>query len=164
MGHPVESHVRFERPEKHRDHMLNENDVIDAVSQHLQKRGYCITQRLATSQRGVDLIAVKQGDSPLELRIEAKGATSSRGSSARYGKPFNGAQVRDHVANAFYCAATMLEPKPLRGKLHIAIALPDTRLHRRCAAEVREALRTLGIGMFWVGPDRQVHVESSWQI
>lgn len=91
--------------------MLTENQVIAFVCRHLRSLGYEVTQELNTTQRGRDIVAKTAGAAPTELQIEAKGATSDRQGSARFGRPFDSAQVRDHVANAFYGAARMLESK-----------------------------------------------------
>ena len=89
--------------------MLSENQVTEAVCDHHKTHGYVITQGMTTKQRGHDIIATKQSTTPIELHIEAKGETSDRQGSARHGKAFNSAQVSDHVASAFFCAAAMLQ-------------------------------------------------------
>ena len=68
--------------------MLFESDVVDAVCAQLQARGYHIRQKLQVTQRGDDIIAVRQGAPIRELYVEAKGETSSRTTTARYGRPF----------------------------------------------------------------------------
>ena len=142
--------------------MLSENQVIEAVCSHLESHGYAITQRLTTKQHGHDIIAVRRGVSPIELHIEAKGETSDRKGSARHGKAFNSAQVSDHVAAAFYCAAAMLQDG---GKtLRVGVALPDTKLHRTHIVRVAAALGKLEIAVFWVGPSLEVTVETTWPI
>ena len=88
--------------------MLTESGVIAAVCAELQRRGYEIRQQLSESQRGDDIIATKYAEPTRTIYVEAKGETSSKNASARYGKSFDSAQVRDHVANAFYKAALVL--------------------------------------------------------
>jgi hypothetical protein len=100
----------------------------------------------------------------VELRVEAKGETSSKDSTKRFGKPFNTAQVRDHVSNAFYCVASMIEPSTEQCRVRVAMALPGTQGHRKQVAAVREAATTLGIGVFWVAPDGTIEFEAPWQL
>jgi len=74
--------------------MLTENDVIQAVSLHLKSEGYRIDKVCSTSsERGVDIVAThpKTGK---RLLVEAKGATSSKDGTARFGKVFNRGQAR----------------------------------------------------------------------
>ena len=47
--------------------------------------GYEIKQRFTETQQGDDIIAVRDGET---LLVEAKGDTSARKGSRRYGKPF----------------------------------------------------------------------------
>jgi hypothetical protein len=136
--------------------MLSENAIIDAVCKHLLAQGFDINQSLNTKQRGIDIIAVKDG---FTLYVEAKGETSDRIGSQRFGKAFDASQVRDHVANAFYCAAAMLQKAPSSKPVRAGIALPDERLHRDRIAAVQKALQTLGIPIFWVSPGGSVRVD-----
>src|SRR5690242_15489365 len=128
---------------RHRS-MLTENHIVDAVCRHLEAHGYRTLQRLTTIERGCDIIAEKIGAS-VELRIEAKGETSDRSSSARYGKPFSTAQVRDHVAKAFYAAACLLDGTDGSRTVRAGFALPDTPTHRARVAQVQAAITTLGL-------------------
>jgi hypothetical protein len=110
----------------------------------------------------LDIVAKKVGSVAIDLLIEAKGETSDRQGSARYGKPFNSAQVRDHVANAFYCAASLLDPSSV--SFRVGIALPETAQHRDRMSAVRTAIERLGIGVFRVGSDGDVNLEASWSL
>jgi hypothetical protein len=135
--------------------MLTEDDVIEAVCSHLERSGYRIVQRCATTQRGEDIVAVHS--SGVTLRIEAKGQTSNRPASRRFGKPFDNAQCHNHVAGAFYAAAAMRDAHGER----VGLAFPDTKLHREHAARVKGALQQLAVAVFWVSADRSVAVEST---
>jgi hypothetical protein len=131
--------------------VLTENDVVAAVCAHLEDDGYQIVEQCTTQQQGTDIVACHPEHG--SLHIEAKGETSSRSSSARYGKQFNSAQVRDHVANAVYTALR------LHGKGDTAaMAFPDTDLHQRYLEPVRSILRGLGIKIYMVGSDRRLRL------
>ena len=75
-----------------------EDEVIAVVEDFLRADGWTISQSRNTRQTGIDLVAVRAA-SGCRLCVEAKGATSSKPGTARYGKAFNSAQVKDHVAN-----------------------------------------------------------------
>jgi hypothetical protein len=55
---------------------LTEDDVVDAVSDYLERAGWTVEQRLRTAERGVDIVACRSDQGV--LRVEAKGATSSK--------------------------------------------------------------------------------------
>jgi hypothetical protein len=96
--------------------VLTEDDLVDAVCDHLETAGYEIMRRCATTQRGDDIVAVRRRSS-IALYIEAKGETSNRPTSKRYGKAFSRSQCRDHVANAFYTAARMMDAEGMPKEL-----------------------------------------------
>jgi hypothetical protein len=87
--------------------------------------------------------------------IEAKGATSSKEGTNRFGKPFNSAQVKVHVAEAFFQAARVL-PNGSSNSRRVAIALPDTSLHRRYVGEIRHSIEQLSIEVLFVDENRAV--------
>jgi hypothetical protein len=144
--------------------MLLESDVINAVCAELKSRGYHIQQKLSTTQQGDDIIAVKHMPVRCRLHIEAKGGTSSRKGSKRYGKPFSSAQVRVHVAEAFYKAAEILSRERRSAETRVGIALPDTRLHRKYMKNIQAVLDQLEVAIFWVESGGAVEVVSPWQI
>ena len=128
--------------------MIYESQVVYAVSRHLEADGWTIRQELKPTQRGDDIIAAKRGR---ELRIEAKGEGSERTGSSRHGKPFTRAQVRSHVAVAFYRAAKMRKKNVRAG-----MAFPDNDHHREMLAEIRNAVRDLRLCVLWVAADGSV--------
>jgi hypothetical protein len=144
--------------------MLTESDVIDAVSTFLHSQGYEIRQKLSPLQRGHDIIAFKRGTPDRALYIEAKGGTSSKPTTKRYGKPFNGAQVRVHVAEAFYKAATALCGPVSSMETRVGIAFPSTQKHFQRIRDIEPVLRQLKIAIFWVAQDRQVQFVSPWDL
>jgi hypothetical protein len=144
--------------------MLYENDVIESVCVELRRRGYSIEQKLTTIQRGDDIIAVSRDARMHRLLVEAKGAMSSHGASKRHGKPFDSAQVRVHVAEAFYKAAEVLSRSSLDEHVSAAIAFPDDHLHRACTERIRKVLDKLGIIVFWVRDDRSVQIDAPFDL
>ena len=73
---------------------LDENAVVAAVGKHLTLAGYEIKQQLGTTEHGIDVIALHP-HSNVPVLVEAKGGTSSRLGSKRYGKPYTQNQVFD---------------------------------------------------------------------
>lgn len=141
--------------------MLLESDVINAVCSLLESHGYFIQQKLQTNQQGDDIIAITTGSMPRKLFIEAKGETSSRKGSEHYGKPFDSAQVRVHVAEAFYKSAQVLSRETERDvEILSGMALPDTKLHHYCTENIQPILTRLKIIIFWVDETHNVKVVS----
>jgi hypothetical protein len=133
---------------------MDENQVIDAVCDYLQENGYEISQRLHTTQRGIDIIAINRTSS-LKLQIEAKGGTSSRVGSARFGKPYTESQVFDRVAKGLYTVCQMLsESKSSNGKF--ALAVPDTYIFRKYLTAIKPIMANLEIGVLLVSESRKV--------
>jgi hypothetical protein len=141
---------------------LTENDIVDACQALLEESDYEILVTATTEQRGPDLIA-RSANEDTEIRIEAKGATSSKGNTKRFGKPFNSAQVLTHVSRAFYTAAAALPDGP-DTSVRSAMALPDTPVHRSRVEPLGPALARLEIGVFWVTPSGGAELEASWSI
>lgn len=137
--------------------MLTEFDVIKAVCQFLTAHGYRVERYLSESQRGDDIVALSLEGK--KVMIEAKGQTSSKSHTLRYGKPFDSAQVRTHVSEAFYRAASYAGKGVLAG-----IALPKTEAHVRCVESIRPAREKLNIAVFWVRPDdREAEFVDNWR-
>jgi len=136
--------------------MLYEDDVVEAVCEYLKQSGYRIVSHCTSKQRGIDIVAEHVSSNSL-LRVEAKGETSKDSTRKRFGKPFDNAQVHSHVAGAFFAAAAMLDGTGAR----VALAFPDTPLHRRHVSRIGEAIRRLEIAVFWIDANRGITIESA---
>lgn len=130
---------------------LTENHVIEAVADHLATRGWTIDQKLTTADRGLDIIASRSGSG--RLLVEAKGGTSSKGYTKRFGKPFDDDQVKKHVSAAFYYAAKLQGLHPADA---IALALPDDARNRAAVEAIGAALGKLAIRVYFVANDGSV--------
>ena len=144
--------------------MLTEWNVVTAVCAELRSRDYQIDEARKPTQHGDDIVALKRSQTPFRLSIEAKGQTSSRKGSRRHGQPFNSAQIRVHVARAFYKAAEVISRKGDGTKARAGIALPDTPKHRTTVQAIKPVLDQLEIAVFWVQSDQSVQVVSLWEV
>lgn len=128
--------------------MLTEDDVVEAVCRALAAAGWTIVARASTVERGPDVLADRDGR---RLVVEAKGETSNRPASNRFGSPFNAGQVHDHVGRA------VLEALAAVSAGHVgAIALPDERNHRRQVGRIAAGLAAAGVHVLWVLADGTV--------
>ncbi len=78
--------------------MLNENHITDILAIYLEKKNFKVLQKLNTGQKGVDLIV--QDLEGFKHYIEVKGETSSKENSNRFGLPFDGKQIWNHISVA----------------------------------------------------------------
>lgn len=119
--------------------MLTESQVIDAVCRHLRRKGWRIVSRCNKSERGDDVVAEYKADGRLAL-IEAKGETSSKKHTNRFGMAFNSRQVSSHVSRAFFRAAQTVGSRT-RG----AIALRPRMCGRHCCMSRAAPIRLVSI-------------------
>ncbi len=127
--------------------MLTENDIIEILANHLNKDdGWEIKNKLTTIQKGVDILAEKNG---VTLYVEAKGETSSKKSSRRYGKQFTKNQVGTHVSVAILTSLKVLSKNDNKSK-KVAMAFPDNKNHRDIIELIAPALRRAGIVTYLV--------------
>lgn len=131
--------------------MLTENDVVTAVSNYLIEKGYAINQALTTSQQGIDIIATH----PTHDRclVEAKGATSSKKSSNRYGIEFNNNQIKTHVGVAILKSFQTIQ---LNKDAEVVIALPDNIGHRKIIDSMSHPIKQSGIKAIFVDENNEV--------
>lgn len=130
---------------------MDENDVIDLVCARLVSQGYEITQRLTTVERGVDVIA-RNRTNEHRYFVEAKGGTSSREGSNRFGNPYTQSQVFDRVAKGVFTCLELRAKHPDRERNHILLALPDARWFRSYMTAVIAQLRDAGIDVWFIAP------------
>jgi hypothetical protein len=143
--------------------MLTESNVIDAICIKLQSENYQIRQKLLPVQKGDDIVAVKQVIGRM-LYVEAKGETSSRLNSKRYGKPFESADIRVNLGEALYKVAETLSKKHENVEVRVGIALPDNKAYRACVNKIQSFLMQTEIAIFWVREGHAIEFVSSWAL
>ncbi|MEO7571250.1 MAG: hypothetical protein ABIX10_02325 [Acidimicrobiales bacterium] len=133
--------------------MLYEDDVTDAVCVELERRGWMIVQKLRATQKGDDIVAVRGTE---RLVVEAKGETSSKPTTGRYGSAFDSGQVNSHVSRAMLRAMRVVSEG-----CQAAVAFPNEELHRLEIETVRIAIGRLGVAVCWVSPDCSVEIDQT---
>jgi hypothetical protein len=134
---------------------MDENEIINVICEYLAHEGYVVHQRLHTTQRGVDIEA-SHAESGRMIYIEAKGGTSSREGSNRFGTPYTPSQVFDLSAKGVYAALVLRSKHPNREREEVVLAAPDTRLYRKYLTPIIDQLNDVGIEVFLVTEDRTV--------
>ena len=134
--------------------MLTENNIVEYISEYLEENGYKIEQALTTSQHGIDIIAhhPEKGF----CFVEAKGATSSKKDSSRFGKEFNANQIRTHVGVAILKSYQTLQEN---SSAEVVIALPNNAGHKKVIHSIHEPLKKSGIKLYFVNKDGSVEID-----
>ncbi len=131
---------------------MDENVVVANVCKRLETMGCAVTQRLSTTDRGIDIVAVDPRNGQFYY-VEAKGNTSSKEGSNRFGKPYKASQVFDRVAKGVYTCLKLRAEHTDQESQHIVLAVPDTARFRRYLTPVLESLQKAGIEV-WFEPSQ----------
>lgn len=110
---------------------------------------------LNTNSKGIDIIAYNNKNNN-RLFIEVKGETSSKGHTNRFGKAFDGKQIRNHISRAVFAAMKVISQKLAGNKTKAAIALPATDGHKKEFDNIRLAVKQLNLKVFWVDTEKVV--------
>jgi hypothetical protein len=133
--------------------LLGEMDVINSVEAYLLTKDYRITSKVkSVDEHGIDLVAVSPR-TKVKLNVEAKGQTSSKSETNRFGKEFNRNQKRDHLGKALLKSCEYFNKHEAA-----AIALPDDTIDHELVNSIRGAIDRLGIVVFLVDYERAVRV------
>lgn len=133
--------------------MLDENAVIDAMVAHLTATGHRITGRCSTTEQGIDVVA-ETLDSKDAVWVEAKGGTSSRADSNRFGKQYNSSQVLDRVAKGFYTAVCLRARAA--SSCRVILVMPETLPFRKYLSPLAHAATQQRIELLLVTEERKV--------
>ena len=128
--------------------MLTENDILAILSTHLSENGYTEIETLTTQQKGIDLKA--KAPDGIQLLVEAKGETSSKEDSNRFGQPFSGNQIWTHVSVAL--VKTLMTMNEHDEHFAYGMAFPEN--HRIMLQKLKAPLDKLGIIVFIVFKDK----------
>jgi len=123
--------------------ILTENDVVKILIDYFKKQGDKIISSCTTQQKGHDLVIQKKDGT--ELIIEAKGDTSSMINSKRYGQPFSGNQIWNHIAVGLLKTLVTLNENEGNNK-QFGLAVPES--HRKAMLWIKPSLDKLGIIVF----------------
>jgi hypothetical protein len=120
------------------------------VCSALRKAGWNIERFADTSQSGVDVVASRGKHG---LYIEAKGVTSSKELSTRFGKVQNSSQIFIQTATALLRCA---ELRSGNTDADVCIAIPDHDSFRKRIERIEMVLKASRIGVLWVAADSSV--------
>lgn len=128
---------------------MDENAVVESTCKLLISSGCLIVKRCNTTQRGIDIIARKESSGE-EFFIEAKGGTSSRSGSPRYGKPYTQSQVFDRVAKGVFTCIELRAKHSNRSNQHIILAVPNERWFHYYLKPALPQLEAAGLEIWFI--------------
>ena len=134
--------------------MLDESDVIEAVSRHLLEKGYAIIEKSGTD---VDIIARKP-ESGGKILISAAGVARSKAGRGKLEASYAESQIFRSVTKSLYSALTMNKADEFSTGDRIALAFPDTPAFRRYLNAEKPVMDSLGIKIFLVTEEKDVVV------
>ncbi len=85
--------------------------------------------------------------------VEAKGVTSSKPGTKRYGFEFNSSQIRTHIGVALLKSFQTLQLHP---QDEVVIGLPDNEEHRKAVDSVYIPVKNSGIKVYLVNNNNSV--------
>jgi len=128
---------------------MDENAVVESVCTKLHAEGCDILSRCTTKQRGIDIVARKRSNGH-HYYVEAKGSTSSRSGSNRFGKPYTQSQLFDRVAKGVFTCLQLREKHRDQEKEHVVLALPEGKRVRSYVTSVSVQLEAMGIEVWFL--------------
>jgi hypothetical protein len=134
--------------------LLGEMDVIQSVVEYLESEKRYTIEKVVRSviDRGTDII-VNSPKLKALLMIEAKGQTSSKKYTSRFGDEFSKNQKEDHLGRALLRSLQYISQGKMAG-----IALPADNEDIGLVQSLKPALERLGAIVFLVKQDKTVDV------
>lgn len=140
------------------DH-LTEDFAVLAYIDHLKSEGWQIDSFCTGTQRGIDIVASKNGK---RLFVEAKGARGNQTNPNVVRSMFDTGQIRDHLGKAI---VKVLELHLKESDATLVILHTNTDLIRGIVEPIGQQLKdSMGIEFAFINPDRSVETLSKRQI
>ncbi len=137
--------------------MLYKDDVAEAVSVDLLKRGYSVLKKPGGRKRGADIIA-RDPESKRRLFISAAGEARAEAGKEKARTAQTEAQALQCMTNSVYSALSMRKEDRFSPGDQIALAFPDGPECRKYLAVQKPVFDSLGVKVMLVTDDREVAV------
>ncbi len=137
--------------------MLDENEVMEAISFYLLERGYGILEEPATDRREVDIVAYHP-ESKVKIFVSVTGVARSIAGRGKLEAAYTESQVLRCVARGITGALRMRAPDRFVPGDQIAIGFPDTPTFRKYLEAEKPVLDSFGVKVFLVSEEKKVTV------
>ena len=131
---------------------LTEDQVIEHLSEWLEKDNWKIIERHLGHTHGIDIKAEKNNKL---LIVEAKGSRGNPNSHVTTRSKFDCGQIKDHFGKAL---VKVLEQRHLNPSAIVAIAQPDDPNIHHCLRDVIPETVKLNIRLYWVSENQVTQV------
>lgn len=131
---------------------MDENEVIENLCKHLERKGWSILNRVRAGAPGVDIVAERIDGT--KFFIEAKGGTSSRQGSRRHGKPYTQSQVFDVTSKGLMQCFHHIASQS--NNVSVGFAYPDGKFFRKYLEPIMVLMASIGVWFFCVKEDGTV--------
>ncbi len=135
--------------------LMNENDVVQAVSEYLIQQGFKV-KSATTQQTGIDIQGIKSNE---QWIIEAKGETSSEKSSKRYGKIMTKSQHYSQVSTCMFKIMQELKKSSSNKKTNLGMAFPKNKIFLELVDSIYPSIKKVGIKVLWVNKDSTIEIK-----
>ncbi len=135
--------------------MLDENDVLEAVSLHLLEKGYYIVEKPAGGE--VDIIA-REPQSKARLLVSATRISPLSGSKGKPQSSWTESQIFQALASSIAKVLMIRHTAELGPDDQIALAFPDLPTVRKYVNTEKCIMDCLNLRFFLVSPEKNVLV------
>jgi len=135
--------------------MLDDTDVIEAVSCDLLQKGYAILRKSRSDRNDVDIVA-RWSETGNKIFVSAAGVASSKAGRERLEEVYTESQLFNCVTRGIHSALRMEGTEKFAPGDQIALALPDTPGFRNYMNAEKTILDSLGIKVLLVTEDKNV--------
>ena len=135
--------------------MLDETDVIEAISLDLLKRGFSILRKSREDYDDVDIVA-NWPESGAKILISAVGVSPSRAGRGKLEASYTESQIFYSISRAVRSALRMKGDLKFKSGDRLALAFPDTPGFREQLSAQKPVLDSFGIEVSLVTEDRKV--------
>ena len=135
--------------------MLDEEEVLEAVSFDLLARGYGVVRKGEEDRREVDLVA-RDPVSGLRILISAAGSARSKAGRGRLEAQYTEAQVFRSIMRGVHSALRLRKTDEFRPGDQIGLAFPDVPAIRKYLSAEKPVMDALNVKIFLVTGEKKV--------
>jgi hypothetical protein len=135
--------------------MLDETDVIEAISLDLLERGFSIVRKSKEALNDVDIVA-KWPETGAKILVSAVGMSRSRAGRGKLEASYTESQIFYSISRAVLSALKMKGDLKFKPGDRIALAFPDTPQFRKQLRAQKPVLDSFGIEVSLVSEERKV--------
>ena len=135
--------------------MLDETDVIEAISLDLLERGFSIVRKSKEALNDIDIVA-KWPETGAKILVSAVGMSRSRAGRGKLEATYTQSQIFYSISRAVLSALKMKGDLKFKPGDRIALAFPDTPQFRKQLRAQEPVLDSFGIEVSLVSEERRV--------